>query len=397
MFETVNAPGFDWNGLFRKFRICKSRILRWNRGFLDGETVGFSPSQTKETSMRIRFQASALVLIAILLGFAQLASAQPAKRRMISLEISADSRAMVGTQQKWMQMLQEVGADKVVSKTARAGTPTVEENELTNSTIIRVTGFIVGNRLKLPGGDFSIRDKTGIRTLLQKLRDDGARVALAEKKAFGLTSEQLVGLHERFAKTVQFSTIGQNTGDVIGKLIRQTGLKFVLDPTAKAAVGGKETVAEELEGMSIGTALAAVVRPLGVVLQPRREQGKSLEIHILDARSSEENWPIGWPIERPPVAAAPDLFEKIPIEIRNFPLNAVLDAIEKKSGVPFFYDHNTFARKGVELSEVKVTLVDKNVGLLVAVSRLLKQSQPRLTYEIRVDENAKPFLWISAK
>jgi hypothetical protein len=347
--------------------------------------------------MRIRFGISSFFLIILLLGIPEIALGQPAKRRMIYLEVSADARARVGTQQDWLKMLQDVGADKVLSKTARTGTPTIEESEFTNSTIIRVTGFIVGSQLRLPGGNFSIRDKAGIRTLLQKLRDDGARVALAEKKAFGLTSEQLVGLHGVFAEPVEFNTKGQNAGDVIGGLIKQTGLKFVLDPSARAAVNGKETVAEELKGMSVGTALAAVVRPLGVVVQPKREQGKSLEIHILDSRSSDENWPIGWPIDRPPVSAAPDLFDQIPIEIRNFPLNAVLDAIEKKSGVPFFYDHNTLARKGIELSEVKVTLVDKKIALLVAVSRLLKQSQPRLSYEIRVDENAKPFLWISAK
>ena len=337
------------------------------------------------------------MFLVFMLGLTELAWAQHAKRRTIYLEVSADARAVVGTQQKWIEMLQDVGADKVVSKTAETGTPAIEETELTNSTIVRVTGFIVGNRLKLPGGSFTIRDKTGIRTLLQRIRDDGAKVALAEKKAFGLTSEQLVGLHEKFAQVVDFSTRGKQAGDVIGKLASKTGLKFTLDMTAKAAIRSQETVVEELEGMSIGTALATVVRPLGVVIEPRREQGKSLEVHILSSRVSKENWPIGWPIESPPVSVAPGLFDEIPIEIRNFPLNDVLDAVEKKSGVPFFYDHNTLAREGVELSEVKVSLTNKKIGLLVAVSRLLKQSDPILNYEIRVDENGKPFLWITVR
>lgn len=347
--------------------------------------------------MRIRFDRSFLVLVVLLLGFADLAWSQPAKRRMVYLEVSADARAMVGTQQKWLEMLQGVGADKVLSKTSRTGTPGIEETELTNSTIIRVTGFIVGNQLRLPGGKFTIRDKAGIRTLLQKLRDDGAKVALAEKKAFGLTSEQLVGLHGKLAKTVEFNTKDQPVGDVVGNLIKQAGLRFVLDQTARAAVNGQQTVVEEFKGMSVGTALAAVVRPLGVVVEPRREQGKSLEIHILDSRSSKENWPIGWPVDKPPISAAPDLFQEIPIEIRNFPLANVLDAIEKKSGVPFLYDHNSLARQGVELADVKVSLVEKKVALLVAVSRLLKQSKPKLSYEVRADENGKPFLWISVR
>ncbi len=366
--------------------------------FPAGATGWSGPHIAKVNSMRIRFEISFLVLVVLWLAFADLACGQPAtKRRMVYLEVSADSRAPVGTQQNWLQMLQNVGADKVLSKTARPGTPAIEENQLSNSTIVRVTGYIVGNQLKLPGGSFSMGDQAGIRALLQKFRDDGAKVALAEKKAFGLTSEQLVDLHAIFSKPVEFSTVGLNAGDVIGKLFRQTGLKVILDPTARAAVSGEEKIADELKGISIGTALAAIVRPLGVVVEPKREQGKSLEIHLLDSRSSEENWPIGWPIDRPPVAAAPTLFDQIPIEIRNFPLDSVLDAIEKKSGVPFFYDHNTFARNGVELSEVKVTLVEKKVALLVAVSRVLNQSEPGLSYEIRVDENARPFLWISVR
>ena len=257
--------------------------------------------------------------------------------------------------------------------------------------------MIAGNRLKLPGGSFSIRDKAGIRELLTRLRDDGAQVAMAEKKAFGLTSEQLVTLHGRFSQTVEFETKGRKAGDVTAELIKKIGVPFVLDSSARAAVNGNELVSDELKGLSTGTALAAVVRPLGLVIEPKREQGKQLEVQLRDTRQGKENWPIGWPLERVPVAVAPTLFEKIPLEIRNFPLSAVLNAIEKKSGVNFLIDYNTLARKDIDLATTKVTLVDEKVALLVAVSNALKQSKPRLSCEIRMDENAKPFLWITSK
>ena len=106
-------------------------------------------------------------------------------------------------------MLQDVGADRVSSKTANSGNPTVEETETTNSTIISIRGYIVGSKLHLPGGKFLIRDKAKIKAFIQKLKDDGARVGLAEKKAFGLTSEQLVGLHQKFAQVVDFDTKGK--------------------------------------------------------------------------------------------------------------------------------------------------------------------------------------------
>lgn len=345
-----------------------------------------------------QYRTAVFVCLALLTSInGTMGAPQDPPRRMIVVEISSDARAPVGTQQKWMKMLQDVGADRVVSKTGSSGVPTVEETQTSSATLIQVTGFVVGSRLQLPGGTFSIRDRARIKALLQRLRDDGAKVALAEKKAFGLTSEQLVKLHEQLAKPVEFSTAGKNAGDVVEKIATQSGLKFSLDRAAKAAINGEEKVYEELQGVSFGTALAAVVRPLGLVVQPRRKQGQSIEVHLVDSRAEGEHWPVGWPISQAPLAVAPDLFERLDIEIRGFPIKDALNAIEKRGGVPFFYDHNTLAREGIELDDVKVTLVQKKASLMVALSKLLRQSKPRMSDELRIDENGKPFVWITVR
>ena len=336
-------------------------------------------------------------VLLIVLAIANVASAQSDKRRMVFLTIHSDTKAIVGTQQAWIEMLQDVGADRVSSKTANSGNPTVEETETATSIIISIKGYVVGTKLHLPGGKFLIRDKAKIEAFIQKLRDDGARVGLAEKKAFGLTSEQLVGLHQKFAQVVDFDTKDKKVGEVISTLVTNTGLKFSVDDAARAAVNGDEVVTEELNGMSTGMALATIVRPLGLVIEPKREQGKALEIHIVDSRNSQENWPIGWPIEEPPVIAEPKLFTKIPIEIRNFALSKVLGALQKRADVPFFYDQNSMAREGIELDEIQVTLSKKKISLMGAVSNLLKQTKPKMSYEIRLDENGKAFLWISVR
>ncbi len=94
---------------------------------------------------------------------------------------------------------------------------------------------------------------------------------------------------------------------------------------------------------------------------------------------------------------APRLFERLQLEIRGFPLKDALGAIEKRTGVPFFYDYNTFARAGVELKATKVTLVQDKASFMVAIDKLLRQSKPKLIDELRVDENGKPFLWITTR
>lgn len=318
-----------------------------------------------------------------------------AQDRRVELEVVAEARATPGTQQRWMQMLQEVGADRVVIKTGNMETPTVEEFKLGSSVTLTVTGYLKGSKLALPGGSFGITDKTRIRDLLQQLRDDGAKVALADKKAFGLTSEQLVAVHSRLSEAVEFETKNRPASDVVSRIGQQTGLRWKMDAAARTALAGKDPVAEELKGISSGTALAIVLRPLGLVFHPQRLQGGTTEFLIVDSQNADEHWPVGWPIQKPPVQVEPKLFEQLELEIRGFPLADVLKAIQTRTGVPMIYDHNSMARHGVDLHATKVTLVRKQVSFSVALAKLLNQSKPALIDELRVDESGKPFLWIS--
>ena len=293
-------------------------------------------------------------------------------------------------------MLQDVGAERVSSRTD-ISVPAVEEIKASSLTTIQVTGLVHKGKLHLPGGSFSINDKAGIRVLLKRLKDDGSEVALAEKQAFGLTAKQLVELHGDLSREVEFKTAGQKAGDVIKKIARGTGLSFEFDAAARAAINGDEKVVDELNGISSGTALATILRPLGLVLEPQRLQGKELTMRIVDSRASKENWPIGWPIEKVPVQVVPQMFNKLPIEIRGFPLKTAVDAIQKRAGMPYYYDLNALAREGIELDKVKVNLSSKKISLMLATTKLLRQSKPRLWEEIRVDENGAPFLWISTR
>lgn len=346
------------------------------------------PSFARQTICTL-LTTSAVILGLVTPGIAQ--------QRIVELQIRADARARVGTQQRWMEMLSTVGADRVATKTGSISEPEIEETKLSSTSLVTITGMISGEKLYLPGGSFSIRDKARIRELIQRIRDDGARVALAEKKAFGLTSEQLVELHQAMRKPLNFDTRSANSAEVVQKISRLIGRRLELDATARTALAGSESVSEELNGVSSGTALAVVLRPLGLVWQPRRLQGKPLELTIVDSGSSSENWPIGWPIENPPVQVEPRLFERLQLEIRGYPLSDALNAIEKRSGVPFFYDHNSLARNGVELAETKVTLIQEKASFMVAIDKLLRQSKPKLIDELRVDENGKTFLWITTR
>ena len=322
----------------------------------------------------------------------------PAKKTVVILEISSNSSAGLGSQQRWMKMLQDVGADRVSSKTIPQGAAGVEESELRGTRLIKIRGFIENSKLVLPSGSYRLSDSAKIRDLLQKFRDDGTDTTLAEKHDFGLTRDQLIDLATKFANPVAEPTKGKPLLATVDAIALKTGLTFVRDPSARSALSGEEKVTQEFKGMASGTALAALVKPLGLVVEPSREQGQQVKVHIKRAQDSKQSWPIGREPESSPSVAEPKLFAKMPIGIKNFPLDKVMEAVQKKAGLPFIYDEQAITAEGVDVAKTKVSITNKNGVLMVMIGRLLRQTTPKsLTKELRVDDAGQTFLWITTR
>lgn len=322
----------------------------------------------------------------------------PAKKALLTLEIFASHTGGFGAQQRWMKMLQDVGADRVSSKTSASGAAAVEESEVGGTRLIKVRGFLEDGKLVLPSGRYRLSDTAKIRDVLQKFRDDGKDTTLAEKHDFGLTRNQLIDIATKFAKPVAEPTKGKSLLAVVDTIAGQTGVPFVRDSNARAALSGQETVTQEFQGMASGTALAALMKPLGLVVEPSRQQGQQVKAHLKRAQDSKQAWPVGREPERIPGMAEPKLFVKMPIGIKNYRLDKVMDAVQKKAGIPFIYDEQVIASEGIDVSKTVVSINSKNSVLMVVIGKLLRQTKPRrLSQEIRVDDAGKTFLWITVK
>ena len=322
----------------------------------------------------------------------------PAKKSTLILEISSNSSGGFGAQQRWMKMLQDVGADRVSSQTLDQGEASVEESDFRGRRMIKVRGFIENGKLELPGGRYRLSDTAKIRDLLQKFRDDGKDTTLAEKHDFGLTREQLIDVATKLATPVTEPTKGKPFLATVDAIASKTGMPFVRDPNTRAALAGQETVTQEFQGMASGTALAAMLKPLELVVEPSRQQGEQVKIHLKRTRDSKQAWPVGREPEQAPVFAEPKLFAKMPIGIKNFPLDKVMEAVQKKAEIPFIYDEQVIATEGIDITKTKVSISNKNGVLMVMIGRLLRQTAPkRLSQELRVDDAGQTFLWITAK
>ena len=298
---------------------------------------------------------------------------------------------------RWMQLLKDLNVNNLRIRSARASEKVgIRERGTASSPTYQVTGLLTTrNTLRLPGGEFRFGDKAGIARWIAKLKEGGESGLFETPGAFGLTATQLVKVHEALNVPVIFSTKGQRSYDAMKRISGTLSLSFTADRDAMNKMVGGNPIRDELQGLSAGTALAAILRPLGLVLVPQKQADGQMKLLITDVRRSPESWPIGWPPEKPPRDALPELFSFLKVEIQDQPLSPALTAIQGRIKAPILYDHNSLALEGIDPSQVKVSHPDVRTYYKRIVDLLVNQA--KLTSDLRVDEAGKPFLWISSR
>lgn len=313
----------------------------------------------------------------------------------VEMELAFEGGLPPTAPQKWSRMLSEVGVDRVQLRSAR-GSEEVKVETLGSGRNIsyRVSGVIIADdQLIVPGGRFTISDRTKLDQWLERLRQDGPELLTAtERPPFNLTGAQLKQVNDDLMQHFEHPTQGQDPRVVIDRIERNLSLPLEADRTAMAALRSAGPIEDELQGLSSGTVLAAVVRPLGLALVPER-QGQDIRLMIRRPNGSEEVWPVGWPLQDKRQAVAPQLFELLPVEIDDFPLAETLTAIQDRIDLPMLLDHNSLARYNIDPETVRVTYPGKKTSYSLVLQAILAQA--RLKGELRVDDGGDPFFWIT--
>lgn len=258
----------------------------------------------------------------------------------------------------------------------------------------RVVGVLTRrNRLRLPNApEYGPADKKRIQEWIDTLRQEGTIKERLSKVAFGLRNEELVAFHEQMAIPIDFATDGRRAGDVARQIVRELGVKVEVSTKARQAFARNEAVGDELRSLSRGTALAAVLRPLGAATAPKKVAGE-IKLVIADARELDEWWPIGWPPQQPPYKTAPTLFDYLEVEITDTPLKTALGAIQGRVKIPFLLDHNSLAREDIDPAASSVNFPKKRTMYKKIIDNTLFQAL--LRSELRTDDSGAPFLWIT--
>lgn len=329
--------------------------------------------------------------VSLTVGIGAAATAAPTVEMVLLAEQNPSTST---TGRKWVDLLSHLGVGGIQIRAAQPGEKLgIEARGTKESPLYRVTGKLSGTQLILPGGQFGLSDSPKLAKWLGELGENGAAGVTQAKSAFGLLAKQLAELHGDLAQPIDFSTKGMPAAQAVEKIRGQLKRKLTIDGEVEKAIAADDPVRDELNGLSSGTALAAIARPAGAILQPRKPSGGDVELALIKSTQGAEAWPIGWPPDQSDVKVLPQLLDSLSVEIRDIPASTAIDAIRVRMKVPFLYDYNSMVKNRIDLTK-KVTIPPEKKALYGTVLRKVL-FQAGLKYSVRVDEAGKPLVWIT--
>lgn len=296
--------------------------------------------------------------------------------------------------QKWGQMLEGIPVENLSMRSGQAGEMEKLDNYGTpENPRYKIKGILTDRgQLMIPGGTFGFGDKAKLIAFLETLKTKGDGALFDKPKMFGLGSKDLVETYKVLQVTVEKETKTRPSKEVVLEILKRTGCSSVASAEAKKAILVEQPVLDEFKGVSAGTALAGVLRPLGLVFFPSVGADKKIVINMVDVRETKEPWPIGWPSNRAPHNAIPRYREQLTVAFNETPFWDVIEAIQGRLEAPILFDHNSLVRNRFDADKDVVTLPEEKLSYARTLEKVF--APRRLTHEVRMDEAGMPFLWV---
>ncbi len=297
--------------------------------------------------------------------------------------------------QEWLRALGRAGVQNLRIRSERPGDVTgIERRTRFVANLFPSPAALVSTGEIVVPGAFRPTESRRLAAWLGDLGAHGPAQRARGKGAFGLGSSALDRARRDLgAQPVGFSTQGIARAPTSFAASPQRSPRRCRADASLREPAQSDTIAEELSGVSCGTALACVVRPLGFALVVGETGSGGIEYRIVPARKDMELWPVGWESEKRPAEVLPSMHEFLDINVQNVPITTVLKAVGERLNVPVLVDHNALARHGIDPEKTIVNLPQRRTTYSLLLDKTLFQA--RLKSEVRLDEAGKPLLWVT--
>ena len=318
-------------------------------------------------------------------------------KTLLEVELLLDGDGAALRVHEWSRAFRDLGVSVRVRRGVAGDEAGVTEQPLGPLRQVRVLGKLDrSGRIVLPDRTFSPSETEKLGEWIRELQTCGAQGNPDGKPLWGLSKTQFGEIYEALGRT---GVEAELAGEPLVPALTRMGLpeaypvRLTADAREHLAGHGDAAVRKDVRGFTHGTALAMVLNDFGLGFRPLRTPGGSIEFVIDPLAKVEDAWPVGWDPEGPPGAVAPQLFEIVPVELDEVPLEDVLVAISEKAEIPVRIDHRLIEKHRIDLGAIRVSFKPKRTSWNLLLRAILNAR--RLSHQLRIDEQGRPFVWVS--
>ena len=320
------------------------------------------------------------------------------QQTQVSFELLMVERVPPLSAQRWGEIFRRVGASVRIRQAIRSDRTEISETKRGSLRHVKAVGLLERDGSIIFENRRFRQSQTGpLAEWIRELKTYGAQGNDDGKPGFGLTRAQFDRVFQTLAAKVVRDPAGLKLSEAIAAVGLPSSLPLRMTPAAVEQLKRDVTrrpAPEGLAGLSRGTVIAILLNEARLGFRPGRTPEGILELRVSPASKETAAWPIGWPLQKPPISSMPKFVEIVPVEFSDVKLTDVIHAISVQTEMPILIDYRRAFEANVRIDKLTVNQEFKKMtwsGLLDRVTF------PNLMRELLQDEAGTPFVFVTTR